>query len=78
MIVLSHIKNVTKWPAVLDTPRFSLEKKTFEVLVDQAVKEDEQGDVSSDTLKAAYQFVNRLRANLAAQPLDGNRAGRGE
>lgn len=74
VIVLSHIRNVTKWPAALDTPRFSLEKKSFEVIVDQAVKEDEEGDVSSDTLKTAHDFVNRLRANLAAQPLEGNRA----
>jgi hypothetical protein len=74
VIVLSHIKNVTKWPSALDTPRFSLEKKTFEVIVDQAIKEDEEGEVTSDTLKTAYTFVNRLRANLAAQPLEGNRA----
>ena len=78
VIVLSQIRNVTKWPTALDTPRFSLEKKTFEGIIDQAVKEDEQGDVSSDTLKTAYQFVNRLRANLATQPLEGNRERRGE
>ena len=69
VIVLSQIRTVTKWPAALDTPRFSLEKKSFEVIVDQAVKEDEAGDVSSDTLKTAYNFVNRLAPILRPNPL---------
>ena len=54
VIVLSQIRNVTRWPAALAAPRFAEEKKTFEAIVDKAIKEDEEGEVSSDTLKSAY------------------------
>ena len=63
VIVLSHIKTVTKWPTALDAPRFAADKTAFETIVDRAVKEDESGEVSSDTLKAAYNLVNGLCAN---------------
>ena len=59
--MLNHIKTVTKWPAALDTPRFADEKRAFEAIVDQATKEDEDGEVSSDTLKSAHNLVNGLR-----------------
>ena len=74
VIVLNHIKTVTKWPAALDTPRFADEKRAFEAIVEQATKEDEDGEVSSDTLKSAHNLVNGLRAKLAAEPLEGVKA----
>jgi hypothetical protein len=74
VIILSQIKTVTKWPAALEEPRFSWEKKAFEVIVDQAIKEDEAGEVTSDTLKSAHNLVNGLRAKLAAEPLEGVKA----
>jgi hypothetical protein len=74
VIVLSQIRTVTQWPSALATPRFAEEKKTFEAIVDKAIKEDEEGEVSSDTLKSAYNLVNGLRAKLAAEPLEGVKA----
>jgi hypothetical protein len=73
-IVLSQIKSVTKWPSALEGEQFAAEKRTFESIVDKAVKEDEDGEVSSDTLKAAHDLANGLRAKLMAQPLEGNKA----
>jgi hypothetical protein len=74
VIVLSQIRTVTKWPAALEAPRFAREKQAFEVIVDQAIKEDEAGEVSADTLKSAHNLVNGLRAKLAAEPLEGVKA----
>jgi hypothetical protein len=68
-IVLSEMKKATTWPAVLDTPRFAEDKKTFEELADQARKEDEAGDIASSTLTRAKNFVADLRAKLEATPL---------
>ena len=44
------------------------------MIVDKAIKEDEDGDISSDTLKAAHDLVDVLRAKLAAEPLEGAKA----
>jgi hypothetical protein len=73
-IVLSQIKAVTKWPAALDGPQFADEKKVFEELVDKAMKEDDEGDISPATLKAGHDFINGLRDKLAANPLEGTKA----
>ena len=72
-IVLSQIKAVTKWPAALEGARFADEKRVFEELVEKATKEDDEGDISPQTLKAGHDFINGLRAKLAASPLEGNR-----
>ncbi len=73
-IVLSQIKAVTKWPRALDGERFAAEKKVFEDLVEKAMKEDDEGDISSDTLKAGHDFINGLCAKLAAAPLEDTRS----
>jgi hypothetical protein len=75
-IVLSQIRSVTKWPAALDTPRFAAEKVEFEAIVERAIKEDDEGEgeVTSATLKRAHNLADGLRAKLAAEPLEGNRA----
>jgi hypothetical protein len=73
-IVLSQIKAVTKWPAALEEARFAAEKKTFEALVDKAIKEDDEGDIRPETLKAGHEFIEGLRAKLAAAPLEGTKA----
>jgi hypothetical protein len=70
-IVLSQVKAVTRWPAVLGDERFSAERKEFDDIVDKALKEDEEGDISSDTLNRAHELVQHLRAKLAATPLAG-------
>ena len=73
-IVLSQVKAATKWPAVLGEERFAAERKAFEEIVDKAVQEDEEGDISADTLKSAHELVRGLRDKLAAMPLEGTAA----
>jgi hypothetical protein len=73
-MVLSQIKAVTKWPAALEGERFAQEKKSFVEIVDKAIKEDDEGDISADTLKAGHEFINGLRARLAVEPLEAARA----
>lgn len=68
-IVLSQMKNATKWPEQLNTGEFADDKKAFEELVEQARKEDEEGDLSPPTLRRARALVNRLRAKLEQNPL---------
>ena len=68
-IVLSDVKNATRWPSALYEKRFADEKKTFDEIVDQARKEDEQGDISGPTLGKAHALVNSLRSELDAMPL---------
>jgi hypothetical protein len=73
-IVLSQVKAVTKWPAVLGDVRFAADRQEFEEIVDKAEREDEEGDISADTLKGAHELVRGLRDKLAATPLEGARA----
>ena len=73
-IVLSHIKAVTKWPAALRGERFVHQKQDFELIVDRAIKEDDEGDISSDTLKLAHSLVTVLRGQLADMPLESAKA----
>jgi hypothetical protein len=73
-IVLSHVKAATKWPAALEGERFAAERKAFEEIVDKAESEDEEGDISSDTLKRAHDLVSGVRGKLAATPLEGTKA----
>ena len=73
-IVLSHIKAATTWPRALEGERFADQKKDFELILDRAIKEDEEGDVSSDTLKLGHALVSVLRGKLAAMPLEGAKA----
>jgi TfoX/Sxy family transcriptional regulator of competence genes len=68
-IVLSEVKGATKWPAVLYDRRFADEKKMFDEIVDQARKEDEQGDISGPTLGKAHALINSLRSELDTMPL---------
>jgi hypothetical protein len=69
-IVLSQVKEANKWPPALDGDRFADEKKVFEEVADKARKEDEDGEISPDTLKKAHDLVSSLQGKLAAQPLD--------
>jgi hypothetical protein len=73
-IVLSQVRAVTKWPAALEGERYAEDKKAFEELVDRAIKEDDEGDISADTLKRGHDFINALRAKLAAAPPEGTKA----
>jgi hypothetical protein len=68
-IILSDLKKATNWPAVLDNDQFAEEKKAFEEVVDAARKEDEVGDISSETMNKANALVEHLKAKLDQQPL---------
>ncbi len=49
--------------------RFAEEKKTFDEVVDQARKEDEEGDISAATLGKAHALVTGLRSKLETMPI---------
>jgi len=68
-ITLSEIKSATKWPTALYERRFADDKKNFEEVVDQARKEDEQGDISPETLEKARSLVSSLRSKLDTMPI---------
>jgi hypothetical protein len=73
-IILSQVKAATKWPAALEGERFADDKRLFEEVADKARKEDEEGDISSDTLKKAHTLVSSLRAKLESMPLEDVKA----
>ncbi len=49
-IILSQVKGATQWPPALDIPRFADDKKSFEEVAEQARKEDEDGEISPQTI----------------------------
>jgi hypothetical protein len=72
-IVLSQIKDIIKWPAVLNGEQFAAEKKAFEDLVETALREDEEGDISPATLARGHELVRGLNSKLAATTFDSAR-----
>ncbi len=75
-IVLSQIRDVTKWPAALDTPRFAAEKAEFEAIVeprDQGRRWGRRGGQLGHS-EAGSQPRRRFARKLAAEPVEGNRA----
>ena len=72
--VLSQIKAAKTWPRALEGERFAAQQRDFESILDRAIKEDDEGDVSSDTLKLAHALVSVIRGKLAATPLEGPKA----
>jgi hypothetical protein len=68
-ILLSELKNATKWPTALYERRFAEDKKNFEEIVDQARKEDEQGDISPETIQKAHALIGSLRSKLETMPI---------
>jgi hypothetical protein len=65
-IVLSQVKAASKWPSALDNERFAAEKKTFEEIAEKLRVEDEEGDISAESLTRAKDLVNSLRAKIEA------------
>ncbi len=68
-IMLSELKSASRWPAVLDTERFALDKHEFENIVDQGRREDEAGQISQETLARARALVADMRLKLESEPL---------
>ncbi|MFI5461671.1 MAG: hypothetical protein ACHRXM_40315, partial [Isosphaerales bacterium] len=72
-IILSQVKGATKWPTALEGPQFAGDRKLFEEVAEQARKEDEDGDISPETLAKAHGLVSSLRAKLESSPLPDSR-----
>jgi hypothetical protein len=69
-IVLSQVKAATKWPSALNNDNFADDKKAFEEIVDKLRAEDEEGDISAESLTRAKNLVSRLRAKIEATRFD--------
>ncbi len=72
-IILSNFKGATKWPPALELTRFAEEKKNFEEIAEQARKEDEDGEISKETITRANDLIASIRAKLEANPLADSR-----
>ncbi len=68
-IIMSNLKGAKQWPAALEIPRFADDKKEFEAVAEQARREDEDGEISPQTIARAKDLVARIRGKLAQQPL---------
>ena len=68
-IILSNLKGANEWPPALNITRFAEDKKEFDAISEQARKEDEDGEISPDTISRAKALIARMRAKLAQEPL---------
>jgi hypothetical protein len=68
-IIMSNLKGANQWPPALDIPRFAEDKAQFEQVAEQARREDEDGEISPQTIAKAKALVARLRGKLAQEPL---------
>jgi len=72
-IILSQLKGANQWPAALDIPRFADEKKVFGEIAEQARKEDEDGEISPQTIRKAKNLVATMHSKLDELPLTDSR-----
>jgi hypothetical protein len=72
-IIMSNLKGANQWPPALDIARFAAEKREFEEVAEQARKEDEDGEISPQTIRRANALVAIMRSKLAEQPLADSR-----
>jgi hypothetical protein len=72
-IILSSVKGATKWPASLDIARFADDKRNFEEIAAQARKEDEDGEISTETITRANDLIASIRTKLDREPLADSR-----
>ena len=69
-ISLEGLKDAAKWPRSLRDPRFADDKTDFEAAVNQARKEDNEGEIAPETLDKIRAVVQHLNAKLTQQPLE--------
>jgi len=68
---LSQLTGEDGWPPALQGPAFEAERKAYQDAVTRAVKEDEEGQLSPQTLQAVNVAAAQLRAKLEAnKPAD--------
>ena len=70
---MSNLKGAKQWPPALDMPRFAAEKKEFEDVAEQARKEDEDGEISPQTISRAKALVATLRWQARGGPTADSR-----
>jgi len=70
-ISLHQLTGESGWPVALQGPTFAAERKAYQDAVAKALKEDEEGDLSSQTLQGINAAASRLRGKLEAnRPAD--------
>ncbi|WP_206107867.1 hypothetical protein [Paludisphaera rhizosphaerae] len=69
---LDGIRQAATWPNRLREARFEPEQKDFEKLVAQARKEDEEGDLSPDTLSQLRGVAKRIKDKVTEMPRGNN------
>lgn len=74
-ISLAKIKDAAEWPKQLQDPRFDEARKQFEALVDQARKEDSEGDIKPETLAQLRGVANKINDSLLESPIDDEQEG---
>jgi len=68
---LSQLTGEEGWPPALQGPAFAAERKAYQDAVNRAVQEDEEGQLSPQTLQAVNIAAAQLRAKLEAnKPAD--------
>jgi len=68
---LDQLSGEGVWPLALQGPAFAAERKAYQDAIDKAVKEDEEGNLSAQTLQEVNATLSRLRAKLEAnKPAD--------
>lgn len=72
-ISLAKIRDAATWPARLRDPRLEPEQKDFEKLVDQARKENQDGEISNETLDQLRGVALRIKSKLTEMPLENKR-----
>jgi hypothetical protein len=63
---LDQLTGEGSWPPALRGPTFAEERKAYQEAIDKAVKEDEQGTLSAQTIQEVNAAMARLRAKLEA------------
>jgi hypothetical protein len=70
-ITLDRLTGEENWPPALQGEPFAPERKAYREAIAKALKEDEEGKISPETLRAVNDAVSRLRAKLEAnKPAD--------
>jgi len=67
-ISLDQLTAKDGWPLALRSDAFANERKAYEDAVDQALKEDEQGNVKPETLQAMRNAISRIHDKFEAAP----------
>jgi len=65
-----HQLTASEWPSLLQVPELADAREAYKKAIDQALKEDEEGTVSAETLELLRATVGQIRARL--EPIRAN------